>query len=206
MVVVSDAKLTMDIASPRPILNDVRGRALQLISLVPIIAGALAILSGLSVLTGWTFDIEVLKRMKAEWPPQTPMTALCMALLGLALVIRTNVKLRWLAAVATATVLIAQTIRFIAILDGTTTFVDRLLFASKITIGVAVAPNTALCILLLAAATLLFSGFTPRLSLLARGITVGAALIATSRSSAMPRMFLASTRWRARRLCGFKQR
>ena len=169
----------MDIASPRPTLDNVRGHARDVIGTVPVIAAALAILSGISVLIGWTFDIELLKRLKADWPPQTPMTALCMALLGLALIIRVNVRLRWVAAVASAAVLIAQTIRFIAILDGTTTFVDRLLFASKMAVGVAVAPNTALCILLLAAATLLFAGFTPRLSLLARALTVGAALIAT---------------------------
>ena len=160
-------------------LSNVRGHAMEVVSLVPIVAAVLAILSGVSVLVGWTFDIEILKRLKADWPPQTPITALCMALLGSALILRGNIKLRWLAAAAAATVLVAQTIRLIAIMDGTTTFVDRLLFASKMTIGVAVAPNTALCLLLLAAATLLFAGFTPRLNVLARALTVGAALIAT---------------------------
>ena len=169
----------MDAVSPRSVLDGLRGRAVQVVSVVPVVAGAVAALSGISVLAGWAFDIEILKRLKSDWLPQTPMTALCMALLGLVLIIRTNVKLRWLSAAAAAFVLVAQMIRFVAILDGTTTFVDRLLFASKITVGVAVAPNTALCILLLAAATLLFAGFTPRLNLLARALTVGAALIAT---------------------------
>lgn len=157
-----------------------RERRLKILRVVPIVVGALAVASGVGVLAGWAFDIEGLKRLRAVWPPQTPVTAFCLALLGAALVIHARRNLRWVSAAAAACVLILQSIKVVAVVRGTTTFVDRLLFASKMDVGITVAPNTALCLVLLAAAIILRSGIVSRLHLVARIFAVAAALIAAS--------------------------
>jgi len=161
------------------ISSDAGATARAILQVLPVLAGVLAIISSASVLTGWTFDIEVLKRLKLEWPPQTPVTALCFGLLGSALVARVKPSLRWFAFALGAIVFLLQAIRLTATLRGVPTFVDSLLFASKLTPGITAAPNTSVCFVLLAGAIMLFSGVTTRFAIVARVLAVGAALIAT---------------------------
>jgi signal transduction histidine kinase/AmiR/NasT family two-component response regulator len=147
---------------------------------LPLFAGVVAVAGSVSVLAGWTFDIEVLKRLNTAFSPQTPITALCLGLLGLALLVRTRARFRWPALGLGAIVFVLEAIKLIAFMRGVPTFVDGLLFASKLTPRVSVAPNTAVSLLLLAGSTMLLSGVTWRFGVLARVMAVGAALIATT--------------------------
>jgi len=149
------------------------------VALIPALCGVAAALIGATVLLGWTFDIEVLKRLKPAWPPMTPITAFCLALLGIALASRASRRSEaiLLRVGLSATVLSLECIKLVAVFRGTETFVDRLLFASKLAPDVSIAPNTAACLSLLALAMLTNAGFSGRLLLVSRLCALGAASI-----------------------------
>lgn len=145
---------------------------------LPLICGLIGILVGGGVLYGWTFDIEILKRLNLAWRPMTPITALCLMLLGLALFSHGSSRALWLRAGAGTIVLILETIKLVAFLQGEATFVDSLLFATKMQTGVSIAPNTAAALALLALATIALSGATARFNAIGRLCEISSAFIA----------------------------
>jgi signal transduction histidine kinase len=151
----------------------------RIVSVFPIACGLIAVFSGAAVLYGWTFDIEILKSLRPGWLPMTPVTALCLFLLGVALFSHVSARASWLRLAAGAGVATLEGIKLASIFMQSDSFVDRLLFAAKLSEGVSVAPNTAVCLGLLALATLALAGFTPRLTALGRLFAIGAALIVT---------------------------
>jgi len=155
------------------------GDARNTLAFLPIVIGLLAALSGAAVLIGWHFDNEILKRLHPDWRPMTPVTALSLLLLGAALASHVVAPAKWVRVAGGAVVSGLYAIKLLSVVMGTKTFVDHLLYASKIGDGVVVAPNTAACLGLLGLATIFLSGATPRLAALGRLAAIGAALIAT---------------------------
>jgi len=151
----------------------------RIVSAFPIACGVITALSGAAVLYGWTFDVDILKSLRSGAPPMTPVTALCLLLLGVALFSHVSARAAGLRLAVGACVAALEGLKLASIFMQTDTFVDRLLFASKISAGVSIAPNTAVCLGLLAVATVTLAGFTPRLTPVGRLLAIGGALIAT---------------------------
>ncbi len=147
--------------------------------------GFLVTISGTAVLTGWTFDIEVLKRLRPDWPPMTPVTALCFVLLGLSLAAqllppraRFATPANWAALCLSTVVLVLDVTKLIALSRGVDTYVDHLLFAAKMPSQIKVAPNTAACLSLLAMSTVIYSATRSRLVIVPRLLALLGAFIA----------------------------
>ncbi len=150
------------------------------VSPVPLFCGVAATLIGLTVLLGWELNLELLKRLRPSWPPMTPVTALCLTLLGAAVIFRAGSRSHaaLLMRVAMGTVVLAlESIKIFAIIEGTDTIVDRLLFADRLPLGTSIAPNTAACLALLAVAVITSAGSGGRLTLISRIFAISAAFI-----------------------------
>ena len=113
---------------------------------VPLAAGAFAALAGVLVLVGWAFDITVFKSLRPGWAAMMPNTAAAFLLAGFALALGS----------ASSTVLAARASRVCSLLTGllgAATLVEYAFGA-----GPRMAPETAACFVLLAAALWLHVG------------------------------------------------
>jgi len=142
---------------------------------VPRIAGLLVMLIGTVVLIGWASDSESLKRIFSQTAAMNPMTALCFALMGAALMARRDVASYGSSANAVGPMRILGVVvagvglaKFAELLFSLNVGFDKLLFAEKLVGPAAVAsnlmaPNTALCLTFLGASLFCLSGRAPRL-------------------------------------------
>lgn len=125
-----------------------RGNLLQLF---PRISAAIVALIGISVLVGWTFDIEVLKRIVPGVVAMNPTTALLFLISATALWIgpTTVIKERRVFFICVAVVAVVSATKFLSVIIGWDSSIDRLIFPHKLEVTARVlpnwmAPNTAL--------------------------------------------------------------
>ncbi|MCJ8165531.1 PAS domain-containing protein [Pontibacter sp. E15-1] len=126
------------------------------------LASALVILAGVLVLAGWTFRIEVLKRIWEEYVAMNPLTAICFILSGIGLGL---LKKPWgpglrLSRMFGAAVLLLSSLKFISLFIGWDYPLDHVLFADELQetsrgLQNRMAPNTAFCFVLSSLAILL---------------------------------------------------
>jgi PAS domain S-box-containing protein len=120
-------------------------------------------LIGVLVLVGWGFDVEVFRRVLPGMIAMNPATSLTMLAAALGLMLHTTARsarwtraARWIGAAVAAVGLIRATGYALGIEVG----IDRLLFAAKIEADAGgvnrMAPNTALCFMLLGSALVFF--------------------------------------------------
>jgi diguanylate cyclase (GGDEF)-like protein len=135
------------------------GRAVTALSTLVIVVGVL-------VLFGWTFDLELLKRIFPTLVAMNPITAVAFILLGLAVPCSQAPQEDWLprrtARLCAAAVGLIGTLRLGDAFLGWSVGADQLLFASKLNMDLTgqanrMAPNTALNFLLLGCALLFFN-------------------------------------------------
>jgi two-component system, NtrC family, sensor kinase len=117
-----------------------------------------AVVLALLVLTGWQFDIEVLKRI--IWSPHranslaamNPSTAAAVALGGVSLWSRCRFardrRTRSVAVCAAAVTALVGALKLVALLHGPDLGVDRIFFTAHDVASNPMAPNTAVCLLL----------------------------------------------------------
>ncbi len=128
-------------------------------------AGATALIACL-VLIGWTFDVEILKRIVPGLVAMNPMTAMAFLLAAISLALFSGEKSdeptssgQWLARACAFAVALIGVARMVAIIGGPDLGIDRLLFSAKLGVGFRVpnvmAPNTALSFVLVGNALLL---------------------------------------------------
>jgi PAS domain S-box-containing protein len=135
-------------AAPRPLA--------WLPRLTPAMAALVVLLGGLA-LVGWLAGIDLLSRGSIGGVAMNPVTALALILLGgaaLLLATAAGRGLTWLARAAAALVGLLGALKLAAWLSGIDFDFDRLLFHDELA-GNEIAPNTALCLVLTAAALLL---------------------------------------------------
>jgi len=152
------------------------------------IAGWLAILTGLAVLTGWYFDIEFLKRLVPTLVAMNPTTATCFIALGIALVASRWRTRRRLCITASYTIgAVVTTVGAIKLIDlstGHDSGIDRVVFSAKLvgasTLNMnAMAPNTALNMLLLGSAVLCLIRYRPNVVVVGQLLTGASIVFAT---------------------------
>src|SRR5690606_14793263 len=111
-----------------------------------------AVLMGVSVLLGWTFSIEWLKRVLPTLVAMTPATALCFIGLGAALLLCRNPQAsataKRSARLITVVVLAVGSIRLVMYMFGVDAGIDQLLFPNALDSDASgvpnrMAPNTA---------------------------------------------------------------
>lgn len=138
---------------------------------VPGICGLSALSIGVAVLVGWQFDLETLKRIFPGLVAMNPLTAVCIALMGITLATsravglsrRMRVSAAWL--FGGATCLFGAT-KLLSVAVGMDIAIDQLLFSDKL-IEVStvarntMAPNTAAVMVLLGASTIFLAHKTP---------------------------------------------
>lgn len=131
-----------------------------LISLVMLIAGL--------VLTGWSFNIELLKRLVPQFVAMNPLTAVCFILSGLCFIFRElssrHKTLQTCSLVFAALILLVGFLRLTDYSALTHARIDKILFAGKLDDN-QMAPNTAFNFILLGAAFLSLQ-FSRRLAIL----------------------------------------
>jgi signal transduction histidine kinase len=122
---------------------------------------AAVILIGLAALLGWAFDIESLKRGVGEGVAMNPATALSFILTGVSLrLLRAEPvrpRIRYIAGAFAAAVVLVALLRLGGYVFGGEVGIDQLLFRDRLKDVVAgrpnrMAPNTALCFVLVGAA------------------------------------------------------
>ena len=130
---------------------------------VCLVASVIPVLTGVVVLAGWTFGIELFKRAAFGLVAMNPATALSLIGAGTALLMlrdpnRLTTARRWYAClIAGAVVMIAVT-KLISLATGSALSLDQWLFRSQLiehTIKNRMAPNSALALLLCGLALLL---------------------------------------------------
>jgi PAS domain S-box-containing protein len=137
-------------------------------------ATATALITGL-VLIGWTFDVDLLKRVVPGLVAMNPMTAVAFLLAAVSLFLFSDERSHerasfhlWPARGCALLVALVGAAKLAAIAGGIDVGIDRWLFPSKLTAGFQVpnvmAPNTALNFLLLGCALLLLHSQNRRLS------------------------------------------
>ncbi len=148
-------------------------------------SGALVILSGLLVLIGWIFGVEVLKRVGPEYVAMNPLTAICFILsgIGLWLLVNSSQKALQYSKMFGLAVFLVCLLKFIAVLIGWDYPLDRWLFAAKLSEGALgfenrMAPNTAFCFILVSLAILLIDVEIARKTRPAQFLSILATLIA----------------------------
>jgi PAS domain S-box-containing protein len=122
-------------------------------SILSRVAGKVALAVGLLVLTGWFFDIEVLKRVSPRFVAMNPVTAICFVLVGIAFECLRPMKMsKWARLVGIALALLVTSVGAVKMgsyLLGWPLRTDALLFGLKLEevthrIPNQMAPNTAL--------------------------------------------------------------
>lgn len=150
-------------------------------------ASAAVILVGLATLLGWWLDIEGLKRGVGEGVAMNPATALSFILAGVSLwLLRAEPvrpRTRRIGAALAAAVALIALLRLGGYLFGSEVGIDQVLFRERLADAVAgrpsrMAPNTALCFLLIGAALLLLDVETLRRRRPAQLLSLAAALVA----------------------------
>jgi PAS domain S-box-containing protein len=156
-------------------------RLWRMVGLAPLLASALVTASGVLVLIGWAFDIELLKSiLHPDHIAMNPATALCFILCGVALFfLRREIR--------SDTMQVAQGCAVFIIVVGMFRLVgywqdwefgpDRVLFLDKLGNNV-MAPNTAMAFLLLGIAIFCFDYRTPEGIHPAQGFILATACIA----------------------------
>jgi signal transduction histidine kinase/CheY-like chemotaxis protein len=154
----------------------------------PRIAGILAILIGLIVLTGWAADLEPLKRLAPSLVAMNPTTACCFVMSGIALILihrRTDALPVRIAIDCLAGIIGGiGIVKFIDLMAGVDSGIDRMVFASKL-IGPqslninSMAPNTALNMALTGIAIFCASRRHPRLVTISQICTLLTVLLAS---------------------------
>jgi len=137
----------------------------------PGICGLVALSLGALVLTGWQFDLEILKRILPGLVAMNPLTAVCIVLIGLALaaslVPGVSHRMHFAAAVLCGSTACAfGSAKLVSMAAGVDIGIDQLLFSGKlielpVVTRNAMAPNTAAVVVLLGAATILVTHKTP---------------------------------------------
>ena len=126
-------------------------------------ASSIVILIPCLVLVGWTFDVEVLKRIHPSLVAMNPVTAVNFILCGLALWVLRDAQppqpMRRMVQVFAGFVVMVGLLRIVAITTGWDLGADQILFRSKLDSGPPppnrIAPNTALNFVLIGLALLL---------------------------------------------------
>ena len=137
-------------------------------------ATATALIAGL-VLIGWTFDVDLLKRVIPGLVAMNPMSAVAFLLAALSHFLFSDEKSDgrahfhlWLARGCALLVTLVGAAKLVALFRGTDIGIDQWLFPSKLTVGFQVrnmmAPNTAFNFLLLGSALLFLHSRSRRLS------------------------------------------
>jgi signal transduction histidine kinase len=125
------------------------------------LAGAAAAVAGIVVLYGWVSHTRHLVQLRPGQVPVQFNTALCLALLGIALTLLPTRWFRW-AVVPAAFVALWAVLTLTEYLAHRDLGIDQLLFRSWLTLGVDVpgrmARNSAACFLLLGTAVLVLAG------------------------------------------------
>jgi PAS domain S-box-containing protein len=137
-------------------------------------ATATVLIAGL-VLIGWTFDVDLLKRVVPGLVAMNPMTALAFLLAALSLFLFSDEKSGerapfhvWLARGCALLVTVVGAAKLVALFRGTDIGIDQWLFSAKLTVGFQVrnvmAPNTAFNFLVLGSGLLFLHSRSRRLS------------------------------------------
>jgi PAS domain S-box-containing protein len=117
------------------------------------VAGKVAMVVGLLVLTGWFFDIEILKRVSPRFVAMNPVTAICFVLIGMGFeFLRPTKPPKWARAIGVALALLVASVGAVKVgsyLFGWPLRIDALLFGLQPEevaqrIPNQMAPNTAL--------------------------------------------------------------
>lgn len=131
-------------------------RALPWLAGWPRASGWLAVVLGCLVLAGWAADLDALKRLSPTLVAMNPATAVLFVLAGTALLVRD--RHRGATRALAVAIIAAATAKLMAYALDASGGVDRWLFASRLDAGAGLpnrmAPNTALCFLLVGAALL----------------------------------------------------
>jgi|GEM_PF-3038689 len=155
---------------------------------VPWIAGILVILIGLIVLTGWATNLEPLKRLHPDLVAMNPTTACCFVLSGIALLLIYRRATTWPPRITidllACIIGLVGTLKFIDLMAGMDSGVDRMVFAGKLvgpnTLNInAMAPNTALNLALTGITILCASRRHPRLLTLGQACNLLTILLAS---------------------------
>ena len=126
-------------------------------------AGLAVALLAVLVLVGWAADVRLLRGMMPGRVSMNPMTAVCFLLAGFALWAlrseRTQDKVEWAGLLCAAAAVLVALAKLADYLPGVEPQIDRLLFRARVEAEAnRMAPNTALCFLLVAGAMLLRDG------------------------------------------------
>ncbi len=154
------------------------------VSKIRFILSALPIILGLLALIGWALDIDILKRSIASTVPMNPTTAVGLILLGLeATRLQAGTTIFYLNRAglwAIGAVIIASGLKLSDLLLGTSFHIDAHLFATKLAIGLEqpsrIAPNAALCFIMLGGG-MLFQRRLSNLSILTAQLLSVAAIL-----------------------------
>jgi signal transduction histidine kinase/DNA-binding NarL/FixJ family response regulator len=130
----------------------------------PPAAAAFAVAVGAAVLVGWSLDVEPLKRLMPTFVAMNPSTAITLILLGLSLWFVSQGSTRTRVAARSCAILSAAVgfLRLVSYLTGVQTGVDSLLFREQLIepgtkMPNRIAPNTAVCLVLMGSAIALLS-------------------------------------------------
>jgi PAS domain S-box-containing protein len=166
---------------PSPRLDPVFDTTSRLAALAAIAVAAAA-------LCGWTFDAMVLARVYGSWTPMNPLTAVCLLLAGIALLLLRKEpgrrQLRWVggvAAVCAGVVTALALVKLSDFLPGGPVHIDQILFRSKLVRVVptnVMAPNTAVAFAFVGVAMLLLDARNVHVRWAATALTLAAAGVA----------------------------
>jgi signal transduction histidine kinase/DNA-binding response OmpR family regulator len=137
------------------------------------VASILAIFVGCMVLAGWSFDVGVLERILPGLVAMNPISAVGFVLAGVSAWLlqkqRASLRVRRIAQACALIVALLGLLKLLQMLIGWESGIDQLLFAQKLEVEAAstgfpnrMAPNTALCFLLLGGALYFLDGRTRR--------------------------------------------
>ncbi len=142
---------------------------------------------GVLVLIGWILDNEILKRLDTRLVAMNPVTAICLILSGVAIILRQNLNnrpnLRLPGLICCAIVMMVALMKLSEVVGIWPFGIDTLLFSTHLAIGSGppnrMAPNTAFNFLLISSAlTLLYTKRAIVLSQILAAITVLISLLA----------------------------
>lgn len=155
---------------------------------IPRIAGSVVTAVGMAVLSGWFVDIEALKVLLPQQVAMNPVTAACLALMGLVLMSLTLAARAgrsvfvWSSRFVGMTVVAIGLGKFAELLFNVSIGFDSFLFTSELAeapvITNQMAPNTALCLSFLGAALVCLAGASRRLAAAGQICALSAAVIA----------------------------
>ncbi len=154
-------------------------------SVIVLVSAGLPVIIAALVLLGWTFDIVALTNIHPKMVAMNPMTAICLIACGTALSLlwgsaRSSPRRRVGSAIAICAGLVGAA-KLASYLCGQDLPLDQILFARKLNASTPVnrmAPNTALCFLLLGAALAASVSRRAGLRLMSQLVTIAAAFVA----------------------------